>query len=82
METFYFDHGPLLCTTIRGRNVLGSMVIDPLGRFATRRYIIYIYITYYHAECKGSIRASSEPKRSKIGPEKAELWEIYQREVG
>ena len=35
----------------------------------------------YHAECKGSIRASFEPKISKIGQEMAELWPIYQREV-
>ena len=27
----------------------------------------------YHAGCMGSIRASFEPKRSKIGPEIAEL---------
>ena len=35
----------------------------------------------YHAGCMGSIRASFEPKRSKIGQEMAELWPIYQREV-
>ena len=35
----------------------------------------------YHAECKESIRASLEPKRSEIGQEMAELWPIYQREV-
>ena len=35
----------------------------------------------YHARCMGSIRASFEPKRSKIGQEMAELWPIYQREV-
>ena len=34
-----------------------------------------------HAGCMRSIRASFEPKRSKIGPEMAELWPIYQREV-
>ena len=32
----------------------------------------------YHAGCMGSIRASFEPKSSKIGPETAELWPIYQ----
>ena len=36
----------------------------------------------YHAECKGSISASLEPKRSKIRHEMAELCLIYQREVG
>ena len=35
----------------------------------------------YHMGCMGSIRASFEPKRSKIGQEMAELWPIYQREV-
>ena len=35
----------------------------------------------YHMECMGSIRASFESKRSKIGQETAELWPIYQREV-
>ena len=34
-----------------------------------------------HAGCMGFIRASFEPKRSKIGQEMAELWPIYQREV-
>ena len=35
----------------------------------------------YHAGCMGFIRASFEPKSSKIGQETAELWPIYQREV-
>ena len=35
----------------------------------------------YHARCKRSIRASFEPKRSKIGQEMAQLWPIYQWEV-
>ena len=35
----------------------------------------------YHAGCMGSIRASLEPKRSKIGQEMAKLWPIYQWEV-
>ena len=35
----------------------------------------------YHAGCMGSIRASFEPKISKIGQETAELWPIYQWEV-
>ena len=35
----------------------------------------------YHTGSMGSIRASFEPKRSKIGQETAELWPIYQREV-
>ena len=35
----------------------------------------------YHAGCMGSIRASFEPKRSKIGQETAELWPIYKWEV-
>ena len=34
-----------------------------------------------YAGCMGSIRASFEPKRSKIVPEMAELWPIYQSEV-
>ena len=35
----------------------------------------------YHAGCMGFIRASFEPKSSKIGQETAELWPIYQQEV-
>ena len=35
----------------------------------------------YHKGCLGSIRASFEPKRSKIGQETAQLWPIYQWEV-
>ena len=35
----------------------------------------------FHAGYMGSISASFEPKRSKIGQETAELWPIYQREV-
>ena len=35
----------------------------------------------YHAGCMGFIRASFEPKSSKIGQETAELWPIYQWEV-
>ena len=38
-------------------------------------------LSEYHAGCMGFIRASFEPKRSKIGPEMAELWPIYQSEV-
>ena len=34
----------------------------------------------YHTGCIGSIRASFEPKTSKIG-QKAQLWPIYQWEV-
>ena len=33
----------------------------------------------YHAGCMGFIRASFEPKSSKIGQETAELWPIYQQ---
>ena len=33
----------------------------------------------YHARSMGSI--TFEPKISKVGPEMAELWPIYQREV-
>ena len=35
----------------------------------------------YHAGCMGFIRASFEPKRSKIRQEIAALWPIYQWEV-
>ena len=35
----------------------------------------------YNAGCMGSIRASFEPKISKIGQEMAKLWPIYQWEV-
>ena len=35
----------------------------------------------YHMGCMGSIRASFEPKRSKIGHEMAELVPFYQWEV-
>ena len=38
-------------------------------------------LSEYHAGYIGSIRASFEPKISKIGQEMAELWQIYQREV-
>ena len=34
-----------------------------------------------HAGCTGSIRASCEPKISKIGQETAEFWPIYNWEV-
>ena len=35
----------------------------------------------YHARCMGTIRASLEPKRYKIGQETADLWPIYHWEV-
>ena len=35
----------------------------------------------YHMGSMESVRASFEPKRSKISQETAELWPIYQREV-
>ena len=35
----------------------------------------------YHMGCMGSIRASFEPKISKIGQETAEFWPIYNWEV-
>ena len=35
----------------------------------------------YHTGCTGSIRASFEPKRSKIGQETAEFWPFYRWEV-
>ena len=35
----------------------------------------------YHARCIGSIRASFEPKRSKIRQEMAEFWPISHWEV-
>ena len=35
----------------------------------------------YHTGCMASVRASFEPKRSKIGQETALLWPIYQWEV-
>ena len=38
-------------------------------------------LSEYHAKCKKSIKASFEPKRSKIRQETAELRPIYQREV-
>ena len=34
-----------------------------------------------HVQCAGFIRASFEPKRSKIRQEMADLWPNYQREV-
>ena len=37
--------------------------------------------TEYHAECKGSIGASFEPKISEIGPEMAKLRPIFLWEV-
>ena len=38
-------------------------------------------LSAYHTGCMGSIRASFETKRSKIGLETVELWPIYQWEV-
>ena len=35
----------------------------------------------YHAGCMGSIRASFEPKRSKIGQETAKLQPFYKWEI-
>ena len=71
-------------------------VWDPLGLHLNQKYLkssqkLQSYRQFtngrlrdsseYHAGCMGSIRASFEPKRSKIGPEMAELRPIYQREV-
>ena len=38
-------------------------------------------LSEYHARCMGSIRASFEPKRSKIGQEMAEILQMYPRKV-
>ena len=38
-------------------------------------------LSEYHAGCMGSIKASFEPIRSKMGQEMAELWQAFQREV-
>ena len=38
-------------------------------------------LSEYHAGCMGSIKASFEPIRSKMGQEMAELWQTFQREV-
>ena len=69
---------------------------DPLGLHLNQKdiksgqkYLTYSHFTHgrlrdsseYHAGCMGSIRASFEPKRSKIGPEMAELQPIYTWEV-
>ena len=71
-------------------------VWDPLGLYLNQKYLksgkkrlSYGQFTKgrlrdsseYHARCKRSIRASFEPKRSKIGPEMAELRPIYTWEV-
>ena len=71
-------------------------VWDPLGLHLNRKYLksgqkwlSYGQITNgrlrdsseYHSGCMGSIGASFEPKRSKIGPEMAELRPNYQWEV-
>ena len=71
-------------------------VRDPLGLHLNQKYLksgqkwpSYSQFTKgrlrdsseYQAGCMGSIRASFEPKISKIGQEMAELWPIYQREV-
>ena len=42
--------------------------------------ILPIVFYQYHAGCMGFIRASFEPKRSKIGQQTAESWPIYQFE--
>ena len=72
-------------------------VWDPLGLYLIRKYLKLgkKWLSYgqftngrlrdsseYHAECKGSISTSLEPKRSKIRHEMAELCTIYQQEVG
>ena len=44
------------------------------GQFTSRRLRD---LNEYHTGCMVSIRASFEPKRSKIGQETAELWPIY-----
>ena len=71
-------------------------VWDPLGLHLNQKYLkssqkwqSYRQFTNgrlrdsseYHAECKGSIRASFELKISKIGPEMTELRPNYQWEV-
>ena len=48
------------------------------GQFTSERLCDY---SEYHTGCMGSIRASFEPKRSKIGQETAEFWPIYNWEV-
>ena len=48
------------------------------GQFTNGRLRV---LSEYHAGCMGFIRASFEPKRSKIGQEMAELRPIYQLEV-
>ena len=47
------------------------------GQFITGGWVIPVI----YAGCMGSIRASFEPKKSKIGQETAELLAIYQWEV-
>ena len=71
-------------------------VWDPLGLHLNQKYLKSgkKWLSYgqftkgrlrdsseYHAGCMGSIRASFEPKISKIKPEMAELQTIYQWEV-
>ena len=70
-------------------------VWDPLGhhlnkkKFFCKKWLNYGRFTngrlhdscVYHARCMGSIRASFEPKRFKIGQETVDLWPFYQWEV-
>ena len=71
-------------------------VWDPLGLHVNQKYLksgkkrlSYGQFTSgrlrdfseYHAGCMGSIRASFEPKMSKIEQETAEFWPIYNWEV-
>ena len=71
-------------------------VLDPLGLYLNqkdlksgKKRLSYGQFTSgrlrdlneYHTGCIGSIRASFEPKTSKIGQKTAQLWPIYQWEV-
>ena len=71
-------------------------VLDPLGKYLNKKdlksgkkRLCYGQFTSgrlrdsseYHAGWSGFIRASFEPKSSKIGNEMTKLWPIYQREV-
>ena len=66
---------------------------DPLGLHLNQKdlksgqkYLTYSHFTHgrlrdsseYHVGCRRSIRASFEPKISKIRQEMTELWPIYQ----
>ena len=90
--SFGIGIGKIQCTTIGfgiGIGIIQCITIGfaigigkvDLSGFGIDCQVLDFLSSEYHAGCMGSIRASLEPKRSKIGQEMAELRPIYQLEV-